>query len=279
MAALTSSAAEGSVGEESKHSGALAPPTIDNQDNLGAYAPDEKELEVLAKFGEEHGEEFASVLPGKRLRFLRARDMDMDKAAKMLRNHMEWFNEHKPNDIQEGEVNPKALHSECWRYLGRTEDGSGIMEVRVSKWNPHEYTKDEYIKYVAFFQVMAERMLSEHTKNVVIFDMSGWALWHGSYMGYINRLVDIAQNQYPERLRRVFLVNAPFLFRGAWSIISPWLDPVTKAKVKFVSAVKDLRKEFEEVKASLDLLPERYGGNIEDESLIPCPGFVEHMAS
>ena len=96
-------------------------------------------------------------------------------------------------------------------------------------------------------------------------------------MGYINRLVDIAQNQYPERLRRVLLVNAPFLFRGAWSIISPWLDPVTKAKVKFVSAIKALREEFREVKVSLDLLPERYGGNIEDECLIPCPGFVEHM--
>ena len=279
MAALASnSATEGDVGEV-KNDFVYEPPSIDNEDNLGVYSPDDKELEMLGKFGEEHGEEFASVPPGKRLRFLRARDMNIDKAAKMLRNHVEWFNEHKPNEIKEEEVNRKALDSECWRYLGQTDDGSGIMEVRVSKWNPHEYTKDEYIKYVAFFQVMAERMLNRDTKNVVIFDMAGWAMWHGSYMGYINRLVDIAQNQYPERLRRVLLVNAPFLFRGAWSIISPWLDPVTKAKVKFVTAVKDLREEFGEVKASLDLLPKRYGGNIEDESLIPCPGFLEHMAS
>eukprot|EP00946_MAST-07B_sp_MAST-7B-sp1_P003292 g3292.t1 len=256
------------------------PPCIDDAAHLDlVYAPSEEEREALAKFDEAHGEEFVDVLPGKRLRFLRARDLELDKAVKMLRNHMKWFKEHRPEQLVEEDINEKAINSQCWRYLGQTADGSGIKEVQVGKWNPHEYTKDEYIKYVAFFSVMAERMLKRHTKNVVIFDISGWALWHGSYLGYVNRLVDIAQNQYPERLRRVLLVNAPFLFRGAWSVISPWLDPVTKAKIKFVSSASALREEFAELSISLDLIPARYGGNIEDESTIPCPGFAEFMAN
>ena len=280
MAALAAAApSDGESKEPSSPSPPLPPPVIDDAAHLDlAYAPTDEERAALASFGEAHGEEFAGVLPGKRLRFLRARDLDLGKAAKMLRTHMEWFNEHTPEQLVEADINEKAIGSACWRYLGQTEDGSGIKEVQVGKWNPHEYTKDEYIKYVAFFSVMAERMLTRHTKNVIIFDMAGWAMWHGGYMGYINRLIDIAQNQFPERLRRVLLVNAPFLFRGAWAVISPWLDPVTKSKVKFVSATKALREEFAELSVPLDLIPARYGGNIEDESVIPCPGFVEFMA-
>ena len=89
------------------------PPCIDDAAHLDlVYAPSEEEREALAKFDEAHGEEFVDVLPGKRLRFLRARDLELDKAVKMLRNHMKWFKEQAEQLVEE-DINEKAINSVC----------------------------------------------------------------------------------------------------------------------------------------------------------------------
>jgi hypothetical protein len=47
-------------------------------------------------------------------------------------------------------------------------------------------------------------------------------------------LIDILQTFYPESLHRFIFVNSPWLFSACWSVIKPWLDPVTAAKVIFL---------------------------------------------
>ena len=195
----------------------------------------------------------------------------------MLENHQAWFERVRPNELTEEQVDQKALHSGCWRYLGNSNDGSPVLEVRVAKWNPHEYSKDAYVAYVGFFMAMTERVCAKHTKYIVLFDMRGWALWHAKYLSYIKQLVDIAQNQYPERLRQVMMLNAPLMFRGAWKIIRPWLDPVTAAKIKFVSGKNAMPALLAGVSVPREMIPGRYGGLVEDDSVLPCPGYKERM--
>ena len=74
---------------------------------------------------------------------------------------------------------------------------------------------------------------TEH-RIIVIFDLSGFSF---SCMDYeaLKLLIDILQTQYPEILGVAYVVNAPWVFNACWSIISLWLDPVTKAKVSFVN--------------------------------------------
>ena len=48
-------------------------------------------------------------------------------------------------------------------------------------------------------------------------------------------VLSILQNHFPERLHRCVLLHAPALFLGFYKIISPFVDPVTKAKVQFVT--------------------------------------------
>lgn len=257
----------------------LPPPTIDTQAVFeAAYKPSEEEYTAIRAFVECYSDEFAEVPPGKILRFLRARDMQDKKAASMLRTHITWYNKYKPNELHETEINQKALDSGCWRLLGKTQDGSPVLEVQVGLWNPHEYGKDDYVTYVGWFEAMLERVMQTHTKMIVIFDMAGWKFWHAKYVSYIHGLVDIAQNQYPERLRRVLMVNAPFIFKGVWAIIRPWLDPKTAAKVVFLTGKEELKPEFADLTISLDILPARYGGAVVCETDLPCPGFAEHMA-
>lgn len=35
----------------------------------------------------------------------------------------------------------------------------------------------------------------------------------------------------PETMGRFFIINAPYLFSGVWSLIKPWLDEVTVKKI------------------------------------------------
>ena len=74
------------------------------------------------------------------------------------------------------------------------------------------------------------------------------------------------------------MVNAPFIFKGVWAVIRPWLDPKTATKVVFLSEEFTLLAEFTDLTLALDLLPARYGGTVVCDTDLPCPGFTEHMA-
>jgi hypothetical protein len=120
--------------------------------------------------------------------------------------------------------------------------------------------------------------MAKATQQIVIFDMAGWAFWHASYMSYIKRLIDLAQNQGPERLHRVILVNSPFIFRASWYVIKPWMDARTARKVVFVSGAEDIAKILAELKVETTLLPIQYGGDIADvEATMLVPGFPTNM--
>ena len=47
------------------------------------------------------------------------------------------------------------------------------------------------------------------------------------------QVLNILQNHYPERLGRAFVINVPFLLNAFYKMINPFIDPVTKEKLKF----------------------------------------------
>lgn len=251
----------------------LPAPTID--DDLAIYTPSEEESKLVDKYLKDG--EFSKLPPGKIIRFLRARKLDEDQFKEMLRNHVTWTNKVQPYNLLLDDVNKSAVDSGCWRYLGESDEGCPILEVRLSLWRPDQYTLDEYEVYVAFFCSMSERMMKKSSQFVVIFDMAGWAFWHATYLNYIKGLVDIAQNQLPDRLRKVLLINTPFIFRATWAIIRPWLDPLTAAKVEFV--VDEKEEVLKTLSINQKLLPIRYGGEMDEatEEKLPVPGFTIPM--
>ena len=84
---------------------------------------------------------------------------------------------------------------------------------------------------------------------------------------YVRQASVISQNYYPERLGKLFLINAPWGFSTVWSVVKGWLDPVTVKKIHILGGgyLSELQKHI-----SMDNLPKEFGGACE------CPGGCDH---
>jgi hypothetical protein len=78
-----------------------------------------------------------------------------------------------------------------------------------------------------------------------------------SVYGYLQRASVISQNHYPERLGKLYIINAPWGFSGAFSVVKKFLDPVTVAKIHILGSVyeKELLGQIPK-----ENLPTRFGG-------------------
>jgi hypothetical protein len=56
----------------------------------------------------------------------------------------------------------------------------------------------------------------------------------------LSQVVNILQTHYPERLGAALILNVPFLIQAFFSMIKPFIDPITRNKMKFnPKAVQD----------------------------------------
>lgn len=99
---------------------------------------------------------------------------------------------------------------------------------------------------------------------IIMFDLKGFRrdmVFSYRARQMIGRLIYVAQSQYPERLRKVYMINAPYGFGTAWKLIKVLLDGKTASKVSFISG--DLVEKMEE-HVDAETLSITYGGKHEE---------------
>lgn len=91
-----------------------------------------------------------------------------------------------------------------------------------------------------------------------IMDLKGVGLSKASSVyGYVGKASAISQNYYPERLGKLYVINAPWGFSTVFSIVKSFLDPVTIAKIHILGSGYQTQL-VEQVGA--DNLPDFLGG-------------------
>jgi hypothetical protein len=100
-----------------------------------------------------------------------------------------------------------------------------------------------------------------------IMDLKGVGISSiSSVYTYVKQASEISQNHYPERLGKLYLINAPWGFSTAFSAIKGFLDPVTASKINILGS--GYQKELlSQVPA--ENLPVEFGGKC------TCPGGCE----
>lgn len=88
-----------------------------------------------------------------------------------------------------------------------------------------------------------------------------------SVYGYVKQASSISQDHYPERLGKLYIVNAPWGFSTVFSYVKGFLDPVTVSKIHVLGSgyQKELLAQI-----PAENLPKSLGGSCQ------CPGGCEY---
>ncbi|KAL8467874.1 hypothetical protein ACS0TY_031208 [Phlomoides rotata] len=199
-------------------------------------------------------------------RFLRARDLDIEKASDMFLKYLKWRREFVPNGfISPAEISNDLAHDKLFMQ-GCDKTGRPIVVVFAARHKPT--TIEEFKRYVAFtLDKICERMPSGHEKFTSIADVEGWGYTNSDIRGYLAAL-SILQDCYPERLGKLFMVNVPYVFMTAWKMVYPFIDKNTKKKIVFVEKSKVEATLLQDIDQSQ--LPTTYGGALKLVPIQEC---------
>ncbi|URE22303.1 CRAL TRIO domain containing protein [Musa troglodytarum] len=165
-------------------------------------------------------------------RYLRARNWNVEKASKMLKESLKWRLEYKPETIRWDDVAHEAETGKIYRADYLDKNGRAVLVMRPG------------------FQ---EQM-------VWLIDFQGWTM--GSVSIKVTReTAHILQDYYPERLALGILYNPPRIFESFWKVVRPFLEHKTYKKVKFVYSDNTESQKIMTDLFEMDKLESAFGGH------------------
>ena len=95
----------------------------------------------------------------------------------------------------------------------------------------------------------------ENYVGIIDLDGCGFFSFDAKLREVVLGVIKLCGELFPETLGTCFIINAPFAFKAAWSIISPFVDPKTVQKIRICYNVNELKDLIDD-----DMLPMDYGG-------------------
>ena len=97
-------------------------------------------------------------------------------------------------------------------------------------------------------------------KIILIMDFTKFSMATTPPMSVSKHTLTILQSHYPERVKTIYCFNAPFMFKAFWAMVKPFVDPVTKQKIVFVTGAGGMAKFHENFDNTNENLEELTGG-------------------
>lgn len=210
----------------------------------------------------------------KLLRFLKARNFDLDKATEMFVKHLRWREENDVDEIlfqtfpereQLLKFYPQGYHM-CDKqgrpvyiqYLG------GINVHKILAFTDEETVYrvfiQEYEKFLHFkLPACSEAQGRYIDTSLNIMDVKGISLKliTKESQRMMKKLTSITQDNYPETMGNMIIINAPYIFKMIYGLVKPMLSPRTQSKIIVLgSRYMDKLLEF----VDIDCLPKKIGG-------------------
>ncbi|XP_051754058.1 SEC14-like protein 1 isoform X1 [Ctenopharyngodon idella] len=179
------------------------------------------------------------------LRFLRARDFNIDKAREILCQSLTWRKQHQVDYLLDTWSSPQVLHDYYtggWHH--HDKDGRPLYILRLGHMDTKGLVRalgeESLLRHVLSINEEGLRRCEENTKVfgrpiscwTCLVDLEGLNMRHLWRPGVkaLLRIIEVVEANYPETLGRLLILRAPRVFPVLWTLVSPFIDENTRKK-------------------------------------------------
>ncbi|OTB05870.1 hypothetical protein M426DRAFT_319558 [Hypoxylon sp. CI-4A] len=167
------------------------------------------------------------------LRFLRATKWHEKDSEKRLQETLAWRREYGVEELTADHISPENATGKQI-LLGYDKQRRPCHYL-----NPGRQNTDVSPRQVQHLVFMLERVIElmpaqQETLSLLINFKSGKNRTNTAPgIGQGREVLNILQTHYPERLGRAMIINVPWVVWGFFKLITPFIDPLTREKLKF----------------------------------------------
>ncbi|WVW87100.1 hypothetical protein I302_109157 [Kwoniella bestiolae CBS 10118] len=176
--------------------------------------------------------------PGTHPRYMRAAKWKMDDAKKRIQGTIEWRREYKPELISPDDV---GVEAETGKIIltGFDVDARPILYMRPGRENTERSPRQ--IRHLIYHLERALDFMPPGQEQVaIIVDYKSATSQSNPSIAVARQVLNILQNHYVERLGRGLVVNMPWWINAFFTGITPFLDPITRDKIRFNPKLTEL---------------------------------------
>jgi len=249
--------------------------------------------QVRQELSKTEGEKYDDVIDMVIFRFTRKNGFDVQKTTKAFLHYMKWRNEQKVDNILETEFPKIDVIKQIvpYRYAGYDKAGRPLYIEKTGKLacaavtDTRVLTTDEFLQShiwgMEYMASIAYKMSLTTGKRVdtvcSIIDLDGLGLHHRTAISVLKSAMDFDSMYYPERLGKIYVVNAPWIAPSLYQLVHVFLDEYTKSCVQVIPIIDT--KTFLPNVIPMDNLPKEYGGNADDMVIADTSKLVADAAS
>ncbi|KAF9968374.1 hypothetical protein BGZ70_004534 [Mortierella alpina] len=184
------------------------------------------------------------------IRYLKSKKWNLQESKQAVQDTMLWREEYKPSipnkDMLWAETAPGKLY-----VSGFDMESRPLLYMKPRLENTTASAAQ--IRHVVFHLEVALALMPEGVQNLcIIIDFAGSSMTKNPGVGVARDILHVLGNHYPERLCRAYIIHAPWFFFPFYKLVSPFIDPVTKAKLNFVDMKKQKPKAIVSTPSSAD---------------------------
>ncbi|GAA5803133.1 CRAL-TRIO domain-containing protein [Helicostylum pulchrum] len=194
-------------------------------------------------------------------RYMRARKWNFEAAKTMLEKTVHWRREFKPEQLDPDTISKEAETGKMY-FNGYDKMGRPLWIMKPRYENSKD--SDGQVNFIVFCLERGIRLMPEHVEKIsIVVDFKDSSMSNNPTVATCRRFLDILSNHYPERLGVAYLINSPWFFTTTFKMIAPFMDPITKEKIRFLSTdanVEDQDLAKSDGPIALDQLEAGLGG-------------------
>ncbi|KAJ3040162.1 hypothetical protein HDV00_011382 [Rhizophlyctis rosea] len=171
------------------------------------------------------------------LRYLRATKWHTDQSVTRLEKTLKWRREYKPHKIPSEDVEPEGVTG---KELITGFDHKGRPNVYLIPKRENSKNFDRQLRFVVWNLEKTIKIMPPGVESMnLLIDYDQMGIFNAPSPAIAKEFLQTLGDHYPERLGLGFMINPTWYLWAFFKIITPFMDPVTRAKVHFV----DLKKQ------------------------------------